>query len=95
MDDLAPLRLMGPAQRHAFDHLIWLFTRGDDDWATNQLVFWTDTRIWQADVKVRRIKFEDRNIFWPYVSPEELISLLPEEEKAKATAASLGIMPPT
>lgn len=93
MSDLPPLRLMGPARRHAFENLIWHFARGDDEWASNQLSFWVRTREWQSDTKVRRMKFVDRAIFWPFVPADELRALLPDDEQAKAVAALMGILP--
>lgn len=91
-DDLQGLRLMGPAKIHFHLNLIWLFTR-DGQWASNQLVYWADTRTWAPSVKARRTTFEDRYIFWPFVPLSQMLALLPEEEQAKAVAASLGVAP--
>lgn len=93
MDDLAPLRLMGPAEAHTRTSLIWCFTMGDVGYCTNSLVFWPRRRTYSAQNTVVITNGMGATITWPDVSPETLIDLLPEEEKAKAIAASLGVYP--
>lgn len=85
MDDLASIRLMGPAE-FEFGQVRWRFSRRLHR-TSFILSFFPKSRTWNmAEINGGSESF-------PTVRLETLISLLPEEEKAKATAASLGVYP--
>ncbi|MDQ0422334.1 hypothetical protein J2045_003382 [Peteryoungia aggregata LMG 23059] len=93
-DPLQGLRLMGPAQILFDLNLVWFFTRDGEELSTNQLTYWADTRAFTATNKAKAGSYGEITYqMWPEVSASRLVTLLSDEEKAKAVAASLGVNP--